>query len=172
MMRNLWLVCGLSGLLAATAGCGTGGNPPSQAGAGQGPAASTYRLTAEPAGAKGVIETRQAAKDNDAVTLVGRVGGGEKPFVEGAAAFDIVDLSVQPCEDGCPTPWDYCCKLDALPSSRASIRVVDAEGRPVAEDARQLLAIKELSTVVVHGRAKRDGQGNLTVLADGVYVKP
>jgi len=159
-------------LLAATAGCGTGANPASQAGTGQAPAAaSPYRLTAEPAGAHGVIETRRAAKDDDAVTLVGRVGGEEKPFVEGAAPFDIVDLTVQPCEDGCPTPWDYCCAA-SLESSKAMVKVVDAGGSPVSEDARQLLSIKELSTVVVHGRAKRDGRGNLTVLADGVYVKP
>lgn len=172
MMRNLGIVWGLSGLLAVTAGCGTGGNPASQAGAKQAPAApSKYRLKAEPAGAKGVIETRQAAKDNDEITLVGRVGGEERPFVEGVAAFGIVDLKLQPCEDGCPTPWDYCCEA-RRDSGRAMVKVVDVDGGTVPEDARQLLSIKELATVVVHGRAKRDGQSHLTVLADGVYVKP
>ena len=37
--------------------------------------------------------------------------------------------------------------------------------------ARQLLDVKELSTVVVAGKAQRDDAGNLTVLASGVYVK-
>jgi hypothetical protein len=34
------------------------------------------------------------------------------------------------------------------------------------------LGAKELSTVVVKGKAKRDDAGNLTVLASGVYVRP
>jgi hypothetical protein len=51
------------------------------------------------------------------------------------------------------------------------VKVVGDDGRPVPTDARQLLGIKELQTVVVHGRAKRDDAGNLTVLADGVYVR-
>ncbi len=38
-------------------------------------------------------------------------------------------------------------------------------------DARELLKVKELSTVVVKGKAKRDDAGNLTILASGVYVK-
>ena len=41
----------------------------------------------------------------------------------------------------------------------------------VKEDARKLLDVKELSTVVVQGKAQRDDAGNLTVLATGVYVK-
>ena len=39
------------------------------------------------------------------------------------------------------------------------------------KDARELLKVKELSTVVIKGKAKRDADGNLTVLANGVYVK-
>ena len=38
------------------------------------------------------------------------------------------------------------------------------------KDARELLKVKELSTVVIKGKAKRDADGNLTVLANGVYV--
>ena len=37
--------------------------------------------------------------------------------------------------------------------------------------AKELLDVKELSTVVVRGKAQRDDTGNLTVLASGVYVK-
>lgn len=51
------------------------------------------------------------------------------------------------------------------------VKIVDASGKPVATDARKLLGIKELQTVVVHGVAKRDESGNLTVLADGVFVR-
>ena len=38
-------------------------------------------------------------------------------------------------------------------------------------DAKGLLKVKELTTVVVIGKALRDEAGNLTVLATGVYVK-
>ena len=51
------------------------------------------------------------------------------------------------------------------------IKVVDENGDPVQADARELLKVKELSTVVIKGKAKRDDAGNLTVLASGVYVK-
>ena len=38
-------------------------------------------------------------------------------------------------------------------------------------DAKRLLDVKELSTVVIQGKAQRDEAGNLTVLARGVFVK-
>jgi len=41
----------------------------------------------------------------------------------------------------------------------------------VKADARELLNVKEMSTVVVKGKAQRDEAGNLTILASGVYVK-
>jgi len=134
-----------------------------------------YLLTSEPAGAKGVKDTRAAAKDADEVTLIGRIGGDEKPWVEGQAAFLIVDTSLKPCNerpgDDCPIPWDYCCDAGELPTSKAMIKIVDTTGKTVATDARKLLGVKELQTVVVHGKAKRDDAGNLTVLADKIFVR-
>ena len=41
----------------------------------------------------------------------------------------------------------------------------------VKADAKELLDVKELSTVVVKGKAKRDDDGNITILASGVFVK-
>jgi len=165
-----WLVVAVSAL--ALAGCSpagspsntTGGDPPSPTGA-------KYLLPDEPAGAQDVAAVRKSSKTDEAVIVVGRVGGDVDPFVEGAAAFTIVDTSLKPCEDGCPTPWDYCCDLDTLPEKQALIKIVDAQGAPLGEDSRKLLGIKPLSTVVVRGTAKRDDAGNLTVLADGVYVR-
>jgi hypothetical protein len=52
------------------------------------------------------------------------------------------------------------------------VKVVDAEGNVVKSDAKSLLGAKELQTVVVSGKAKRDEAGNLTILAKGVYIKP
>lgn len=135
---------------------------------------SKYLLTAEPTGAQEVIQARKNAKDGDDIVIVGRIGG-EKPWVKGRAAFTVVDNSLKACSDRpgdeCKTPWDYCCETEKLPTSTALVKVIDADGKLVAADAKSLLDVKELSTVFVKGKAKRDDAGNLTVLATGVYVK-
>lgn len=135
---------------------------------------SKFLLATEPPDAIGVTKARETARNDDHVVLVGRIGGDADPFVSGAAAFMVVDLSLEPCppDEGCPTPWDYCCDLDKLSSHKAMVKVVDHEERTVTVDAQQLLGVEALTTVVVQGKAKRDEAGNLTVLADGVYVKP
>jgi hypothetical protein len=133
---------------------------------------SAVLLSAKPTGAVSVVQARKEAKDKQPIVVVGRIGGDPKPFVDGLAAFSIVDMEIEPCskEEGCPTPWDYCCDLDKLPERKALIKVVDAQGKPIVSDARQLLGVKELSTITVQGTATRDAAGNLTVLASGVFV--
>ena len=134
-----------------------------------------FTLSDEPQGAKEVAQVREDAKDGDDVVIVGRIGGGENPWIKDRAAFTIVDNSLKACSDipgdKCETPWDYCCETPKLPSSTALVKVVNEDGKLVQSDARQLLNVKELSTVVVRGKAKRDDEGNLTVLASGIYVK-
>lgn len=134
---------------------------------------SPYVAKIEPAGALPVGESRSTAKTDDEVIIVGRIGGSTAPFVEGLAAFTIVDPKVPYCasDEGCPTPWDYCCEQNAVKDNIATIKVVDASGRVVAEDARKLLGVKELSEVVVQGKAKRDEEGNLAVMASQIFVK-
>ncbi len=48
---------------------------------------------------------------------------------------------------------------------------MDDKGELVKTDARQLLGLKELQTVMIRGKAQQDDSGNLTVLATSVYVK-
>jgi hypothetical protein len=160
-------------LTASCAGCGADsaanlGNKPSDA-------AAKYRLSDEPTAAKSVIDARGSAKDGDEVTLVGRIGGSASPFVAGRAMFTIVDTSFVPCNeregDTCEQPWDYCCDTDQLPSGTATIKIVDDKGDTVSLDGKKDLALAELATVVVKGKAKRDTAGNLTVLAPGVFVR-
>jgi hypothetical protein len=133
-------------------------------------------LKSEPADAKTVIEARKALKDGDDVVVTGRIGGAVDPWVEGRAAFSIVDQTLIPCSerpgDSCTTPWDYCCDTDRLPQSLATIKFVDGQGKTLSTDARKLLGVKELQIVVVKGKAKRDDAGNLTVLATGLFAKP
>jgi hypothetical protein len=173
--RNLWrlvLPAAVAGLLSL--GCNQSGPPPADAAAEAAKAA--HVLTAEPAGAKGVADVRKAAKDGDDVVVVGRIGGAKQPWIEGRAAFSIVEPSFKSCsdreDDNCDTPWDYCCdSLETLREGMATVKVVDAQGATVAVDARKL-GLRELQTVVVRGKAKRDEHGNLTVLASGLFVRP
>ena len=132
---------------------------------------ATYVMTTEPTDAVGVGEVRDSSKEE--VTVVGRIGGSVEPFVDGLAAFTIVDPAVPHCAaaEGCPTPWDYCCTQNQVKDNIATVKIVDEKGDLVAKDAKTLLGVKELSMVVVQGTAERDDQGNLTVLADSVYVK-
>ena len=73
---------------------------------------SKYLLSQEPEGAVDVRQIRETSQDEDDVVVVGRIGGEEDPWVEGVAAFSIVDLSIKSCneigDDACPKPWDFC----------------------------------------------------------------
>jgi hypothetical protein len=135
---------------------------------------SEFLLSEQPDGAKPVALARESVSDGDDVAILGRIGGGVNPWVDGRAAFTIVDPKLQPCQpdEGCPTPWDYCCSTDQLAENRALIKIIDDGGNTLEQDARTLLRLKELQTIVAKGRAKRDEAGNLTVLASGVYVVP
>ena len=134
-----------------------------------------FVLHAEPEEVKTVIAVRQSAKDEEDVTLVGKIGGSKNPWVEGRAAFTLVDESLKSCDqipgDTCPVPWDYCCETHKLKDASALIKIVDEDGQPIKTDARDLLGVRELTHVIVKGKARRDSAGNLTVLASGVFVK-
>jgi hypothetical protein len=134
--------------------------------------ASQYVLTSEPTGAIPVGDARKQVKSEDEVTLVGLIGGSPDPFVDGIAAFTIVDAKVPYCaaDENCPTPWDYCCQQDAVKENIATVQIVDDSGKPVMADARKLLHVKELTTVTVQGTAKRDQQGNLVIHATKLFV--
>ncbi|MDB5340747.1 MAG: signal peptide-domain containing protein, partial [Planctomycetaceae bacterium] len=151
-MRRL-LGMNLSGLLMiAVVGCGQSAPPATPTAATQAatPAVdnSKFLLTAVPESAQDVIAARKGAKDGDDIVIEGRIGGDVNPWVDGRAAFQIVDRSLVPCNersgDSCPTPWDYCCDTDQLPKSKATVKFVDAQGKTLTTDARQLLGIKEL----------------------------
>lgn len=177
-MNKLLTQCLLALSVFTCLGCGTQSAPST-------PAASVrrtpavegrqYLLDAEPQGAESILHVRDESKNGDSVVLVGRIGGDVNPWVEGRAAFSLVDLSAKACSDipgdSCPTPWDYCCETDKLAKGKTLIKFVGGDGKPVAMDARQLLGVKELDTLVVQGTAQRDETGNLSILASKVFVR-
>ena len=135
---------------------------------------SQYQLTSEPTGAIDVLKLRSTAANDDAVVVVGRIGGAQ-PWIEGLAAFTLVDSSLPACNeiegDSCKTPWDYCCE-PSLATKQALIKVVNQQGEPLEVGAQELLKLKELQTVVVQGKVKLDASGNMSILASGVYIRP
>jgi len=160
-------------LTVSCVGCSKASTSASKPATGPSPAGEKYIALAEPNGAVPVADARKTAKTDDEITLVGRIGGSEKPFVDGVAAFTIVDPKIPHCaaDEGCETPWDYCCVQNQVKDNIAMVKLVGSGTSPVAVDAKQLLGVKELSIVVVKGTAKRDESGNLTVLATQVFVK-
>lgn len=133
-----------------------------------------YLASEEPAGVIGVRDARKSSETDKAISIEGRIGGSAEPFVDGIAAFTVVDLEVAHCsaDEGCPTPWDYCCTQDQVKDSIATVKLVDADGQTVSSDARKLLGVNELSVVVAEGTARRDESGNLTVAATKIFIRP
>lgn len=164
------LVIGLSTIV----GCGTSPAPPNAATSQPSEQGRRFLTAVEPDSAIAVGEARQTLQSGEDVTLVGLIGGTREPFVDGLAAFTVVDESVPYCapEEGCPTPWDYCCQQHQVKDNIATVKMVDYAGNPIAGDARELLGVNELSTVVIQGTCTRDDNGNLTVAADKVFVRP
>ena len=174
MSRNVFYGVALTVFSLAVIGCGKADDKGTAKTTGVNKVVdSKYVLKEEPKDAQDVKSALEKAADKDTIAVVGRIGGSEKPWIDGMAAFTIVDTSLEPCpaDEGCETPWDYCCDVGALKTATTLVKVVDTDGKTVPTDARELLGVKELSTVVVHGRAQKDESGNLTVLADGIYVR-
>lgn len=140
-------------------------------------AGKAFRVPNEPDGGKNVLAVREDSKNGDEVVIVGRIGGSVKPFT-GRAAFTIVDPSIKPCsengDDGCPTPWDYCCGVgkEQLAKATVLVKLVGDDGQTRQEDARTMLGLTELQTVVVRGTAKRDDAGNLSIQMKELFVRP
>jgi hypothetical protein len=174
-MRSRHAVALVALALGLAAGCNPAGSSDSGGTGGGAPDALVegrkFLLDREPDAARGVREVKKQAKDGDEVVVVGRVGGSGKPFVEGRGSFLIVDPELKPAAE-CDCPWDYCeTPRKQLAAARAVVRFLDGKGRTLQAGAREVFDIKELSTVVVRGKARVDEKGNLTVLGSGLYVR-
>jgi hypothetical protein len=87
-----------------------------------------------------------------------------------------VDASLKPCNeipgDTCETPWDYCCEAD-LAKATLFVTILDEKtGKILKQDAREALKLRELQTVVVQGKARRDKNGNVSIAASKIFIRP
>jgi hypothetical protein len=173
MIRNTVLGFGVMGAVLAMQLFGGGLSPAAAAAPAASKVDKTFLLEEQPKDASEVIATRKESKDQQEIVVVGRIGGRVNPWVKGMAAFSIVDLSLTPCNemegDTCKTPWDYCCEAN-LSKATLLVMVTSKDGKVVKKDARQMLGVKELDTVTILGKVKRDKAGNVSVLASKLYV--
>jgi hypothetical protein len=71
-------------------------------------------------------------------------------------------------DEGCP----FCAnKKQAESEAIAVVQFVDAQGRVLPLDARQLFDLAPQQTVVVRGQAKIDELGSLILSANGLYTR-
>ena len=154
LTRSLPFLLTLPLVLAA---CGGG------AGADPAPPVATlperYLLQVTPGEVQDAGAVRAGVLDGASVAVRGVVGGSERPFVEGLAAFTLVDPALSACVGdgmGCATPWDYCC-VDPRTIAEQSVTVEFREGaETLAASARGFHGLDHLATIVVQGVAERD----------------
>jgi hypothetical protein len=170
-MKILELMCALAFGLAPACGSDTATEPvrPSDV-------PESFFLATRPEAARPVGEVVASASEGDDVVVVGRVGGAKKVFVDGYAAFTIIDPKIEPCGadkmDTCPTPWDYCCDSpEVLAANGLSVELAE-DGKTLKASPRGFHGLDHLKTVVVAGKIAKDAAGNVRVLASGLHVEP
>ena len=139
------------------------------------------RLSKAPEGAVlGVGELKKSAKEGQEVVLRARVGGADDPFVAGRAVMTIADAgTITSCADmdmgqeGCKTPWDYCCTpREALLANTATVRVTGPDGQPLKADLRGWKGVEALKVVVIRGVVgPRPDPAILVIDAKGIFVE-
>ena len=136
---------------------------------------SKYVLAEEPDDAIGVIAARESAQDGEPIVVVGRIGGAANPWIEGRAAFTLLDASKLIVAEGVDSGENEMCTGDCCATERAGctmlVKVVDESGRVLAADSRKLFGLAANDMVVVRGTVSKDESGNVAVLADGVHVR-
>lgn len=136
------------------------------------PEAKKILAATEPAGVVSVKEAHSSSESGTTTAVVGRIGGTAKPFVDGLAAFNIVDLSVAGC-DSDPNCTALCnLSPEELKVSTALVKLIGDNGSVIPRDTRELLPVSGNTIVVVQGRTKLDDHGNLTILAEKVFIRP
>jgi len=137
--------------------------------------ANAWLLASAPADAANVIEAKASAQEGRPVVVRGRIGGRKAPISADSSAFVIVDLGMMYCgqtseEDGCRTPWDYCCDTPGdIAAHSATVQLVDEAGNPLDVDpiAAGLSPLDEVTIVGTVG--PRPNENVLTIRATGVH---
>lgn len=131
-------------------------------------------VDAPPEGAIGVRAAIAAAEEGRDIVFRGVVGGRKKVFVDSRAILIAIDSELQPChpDEGCPTPWDYCCDTpETLLANSVSVQVVDADGAPIEQTLEGAHGLRPLSNIVVAGVVRTAGE-SVVIDAKHIHVEP
>jgi hypothetical protein len=132
---------------------------------------ATFAVDARPSDAQPVLAVRANAKPGDQVVISGRV----KDFVDGRAAFTLIDPSLPSCdEEGpmktCDTPWDFCCTdIKVINQASATVELRDASG-VLKTGLAGYRGFDHLTPTVVVGKLESDNAGNLLVAANQIWI--
>jgi hypothetical protein len=132
---------------------------------------ATFAVDARPSDAQPVLAVRANAKPGDQVVISGRV----KDFVDGRAAFTLIDPSLPSCdEEGpmktCDTPWDFCCTdIKVINQASATVELRDASG-VLKTGLAGYRGFDHLTPTVVVGKLESDKAGNLLVAANQIWI--
>jgi hypothetical protein len=132
--------------------------------------------TSPPPAAKDVEDVKKTAKAGDAVVLQAQVGGRKQWQVPGQTIFLVIDPVLESCNemegDDCATPWDFCCvPKEEITKKLATVRVLGADGQPVAGSVEGVHGLKPLAHVVVAGKVASNDGVNLVLDAQQIWVK-
>ena len=175
------IVCLLVGAtIAAAVGCGTSAVTPAS-GSASNSSSVQWLLADEPAGAVLVSEAKETLVSGTGdIVIVGRISAGDhEPWDEGRAAFLLSDPFTmlddshadhdQPGHD--PDKCPFCNRAKSQGATLAMVSFHGENGQVIPTDARQLLGVEQDQIVVVRGQGQLDPQGNLAVVADGLYIR-
>lgn len=171
-MKNLTTPA-LTAVLILLTGCGgseSDSNTSASADAVTTPTNASWVLASAPEGAVSVSEAKAGAKEGDEIVIHGRIGGRRNPMDASSPVFTIVDLGLEYCgqthDDGCRTPWDYCCETpETITSNSATVQIVSDGTIDLTS------ALEPLDEVILRGTvAPRPDEQVLTIRATGVYA--
>ena len=139
------------------------------------PLASVFTKT-KPEGAISITEAKKSIKVGETITIKGEIGGRQKPFAENVALFifaDGAELDSCPKEEGCPTPWDYCCyEPDDIAAASVTIQVMDKDGKLIKKSLKGQNGLKGLSQLLITGVVdKKSKDGKLILNVTSIYIE-
>ncbi|MEX2016008.1 MAG: hypothetical protein WD873_05170 [Candidatus Hydrogenedentales bacterium] len=166
--------------MAIAAGCSDTGNRSSaveeSAPAQQAPLPDGLIVAQAPAGAMSIKQIKAEDHTGDEVTITGRIGGREEPFVAERAMFTMTDLTLPTCEapaDSCPTPWDSCCELpEDIMANMISVQVADESGAVLKHGLQGESGLDPLATLTIRGTVTQQDADVLVLTAKEIYVHP
>ncbi len=178
MTRTIPLLVATGFLFTLPLGCGDSSSSDTSASIAT-PASipAAFFTSRRPAEVSDLVKIKPDAEKGDAITFLARVGGREKPFVDGQAIFTVTDPSLVSCElmgeeDHCSVPWDYCCTpSEEIRMGSATVRLLGDDERPLRSSAQGAGGLAPARFVVIDGVvADRNEEGLFVVDATRVWV--